>query len=93
MPSFESANIGHLTVIADGQIDLALMSIAAPPSPLIVLGELAHEPMVFVCAPTPAGRQPTRAPHKPHRTRPHPVPDRLGHPTPNYDVKDIAHCA
>ncbi len=47
-----TGSAGHLTAIADGQMDLALVSIAAPPSSLIVLRELTDEPMVFVCAST-----------------------------------------
>lgn len=40
---------GHLAAIADGQMDLALVSISAPPSPLVALRKLTDEPMVFVC--------------------------------------------
>jgi DNA-binding transcriptional LysR family regulator len=47
-----TGSAGHLTAIADGQMDLALVSIAASPSPRIVLRELSHEPMVFVCTAT-----------------------------------------
>jgi DNA-binding transcriptional LysR family regulator len=45
-----TGSAGHLTAIADGQMDLALVSITEPPSPLIALRELTSEPMVFVCA-------------------------------------------
>jgi len=44
-----TGSAGHLTAIADGQMDLALVSITAPGSPLITLRELMREPMVFVC--------------------------------------------
>lgn len=44
-----TGSAGHLAAIADGQMDLALVSISTPPSPLIALRELTHEPMVFVC--------------------------------------------
>ena len=44
-----TGSAGHLTAIADGQMDLALVSITAPGSPLVTLRELMREPMVFVC--------------------------------------------
>src|ERR1700744_2472982 len=44
-----TGSAGHLTAIADGQMDLALVSITAPVSPLVTLRELMREPMVFVC--------------------------------------------
>jgi DNA-binding transcriptional LysR family regulator len=44
-----TGSAGHLTSIADGQMDLALVSITAPGSPLVTLRELMREPMVFVC--------------------------------------------
>src|ERR1700744_4670823 len=44
-----TGSAGHLTAIADGQMDLALVSINAPGSPLVTLRELMREPMVFVC--------------------------------------------
>ena len=47
-----TGSAGHLTAIADGHMDLALVSITSPPSPFISLRELTHEPMVFVCAST-----------------------------------------
>jgi DNA-binding transcriptional LysR family regulator len=47
-----TGSAGHLAAIADGQMDLALVSIASPPSPLVTLRELTREPMVFVCEST-----------------------------------------
>jgi DNA-binding transcriptional LysR family regulator len=44
-----TGSAGHLAAIADGQMDLALVSISMPPSPLVALRELTAEPMVFVC--------------------------------------------
>jgi DNA-binding transcriptional LysR family regulator len=44
-----TGSAGHLAAIADGQMDLALVSISTPPSTLITLRELTREPMVFVC--------------------------------------------
>jgi DNA-binding transcriptional LysR family regulator len=44
-----TGSAGHLAAIADGQMDLALVSISSPPSPLVELRELTREPMVFVC--------------------------------------------
>ncbi len=44
-----TGSAGHLAAIADGQMDLALVSINAPGSPLVALRELMREPMVFVC--------------------------------------------
>jgi DNA-binding transcriptional LysR family regulator len=44
-----TGSAGHLTAIADGQMDLALVSVGAPASPLVMLRELMREPMVFVC--------------------------------------------
>src|ERR1700743_3657302 len=44
-----TGSAGHLTAIADGQMDLALVSITAPGSPLVAMRELMSEPMVFVC--------------------------------------------
>jgi DNA-binding transcriptional LysR family regulator len=44
-----TGSAGHLTAIADGQMDLALVSISASVSPLVTLRELMREPMVFVC--------------------------------------------
>jgi DNA-binding transcriptional LysR family regulator len=46
-----TGSAGHLTAIADGQMDLALVSITAPGSQLVALRELMREPMVFVCEP------------------------------------------
>jgi DNA-binding transcriptional LysR family regulator len=44
-----TGSAGHLTAIADGQMDLALVSITSPGSQLVTLRELMREPMVFVC--------------------------------------------
>jgi DNA-binding transcriptional LysR family regulator len=44
-----TGSAGHLTAIADGQMDLALVSISSPGSQLVALRELLSEPMVFVC--------------------------------------------
>jgi DNA-binding transcriptional LysR family regulator len=44
-----TGSAGHLTAIADGRMDLALVSINTPGSPLVTLRELMREPMVFVC--------------------------------------------
>jgi DNA-binding transcriptional LysR family regulator len=44
-----TGSAGHLAAIADGQMDLALVSIQSSPSPLVALRELTREPMVFVC--------------------------------------------
>jgi DNA-binding transcriptional LysR family regulator len=44
-----TGSAGHLTAIADGRMDLALVSIASPGSQLVALRELMREPMVFVC--------------------------------------------
>ncbi len=47
-----TGSAGHLTAIADGRMDLALVSIASPGSQLVSLRELMREPMVFVCEST-----------------------------------------
>src|ERR1700756_1799760 len=47
-----TGSAGHLAAIADGKMDLALVSIQSSPSPLVALRELMREPMVFVCEPT-----------------------------------------
>jgi DNA-binding transcriptional LysR family regulator len=47
-----AGSAGHLTAIADGRMDLALVSIASPGSQLVRLRELMREPMVFVCEST-----------------------------------------
>jgi DNA-binding transcriptional LysR family regulator len=44
-----TGSAGHLDAIANGQMDLALVSISSAPSRLVALQELTHEPMVFVC--------------------------------------------
>ena len=47
-----TGSAGHLGAIADGQMDLALVSITSPGSRLVTLRELTREPMVFVCEPS-----------------------------------------
>ena len=47
-----TGSAGHLDAIANGQMDLALVSIPSSPSPLVVLQRLTQEPMVFVCEST-----------------------------------------
>jgi DNA-binding transcriptional LysR family regulator len=47
-----TGSAGHLDAIANGQMDLALVSIPSSPSQLIVLQRLTQEPMVFVCEST-----------------------------------------
>jgi DNA-binding transcriptional LysR family regulator len=44
-----TGSAGHLDAIADGKMDLALVSISSSPSRLVAVRELTHEPMVFVC--------------------------------------------
>jgi DNA-binding transcriptional LysR family regulator len=44
-----TGSAGHLAAIADGQMDLALVSIQSSPSSLVTLRELTREPMVLVC--------------------------------------------
>jgi DNA-binding transcriptional LysR family regulator len=44
-----TGSAGHLDAIANGQMDLALVSIPSSPSPLVVLQRLTQEPMVLVC--------------------------------------------
>jgi DNA-binding transcriptional LysR family regulator len=44
-----TGSAGHLEAIADGKMDLALVSLSASPSRLVAVRELMHEPMVFVC--------------------------------------------
>ncbi len=44
-----TGSAGHLTAIADGHMDIALVSTNAAGSPLVTLRELMREPMVFVC--------------------------------------------
>jgi DNA-binding transcriptional LysR family regulator len=44
-----TGSAGHLSAIADGRMDLALVSSTSPGSPLVSLRELMREPMVFVC--------------------------------------------
>jgi DNA-binding transcriptional LysR family regulator len=47
-----TGSAGHMDAIADGHMDLALVSIPSPPSAQIALLKLAQEPMVFVCEPS-----------------------------------------
>lgn len=47
-----TGSAGHLAAIADGEMDLALVSIQSSPSPLVALRELTREPMVFACEAT-----------------------------------------
>jgi DNA-binding transcriptional LysR family regulator len=47
-----TGSAGHLAAIADGRMDLALVSIQSSPSPLVALRELTREQMVFVCEST-----------------------------------------
>jgi DNA-binding transcriptional LysR family regulator len=44
-----TGSAGHLTAIADGRMDLALVSSTSVGSSLVRLRELMREPMVFVC--------------------------------------------
>jgi DNA-binding transcriptional LysR family regulator len=47
-----TGSAGHLDAIADGKMDLALVSISSSPSRLVSFQQLTEEPMVFVCEPT-----------------------------------------
>jgi DNA-binding transcriptional LysR family regulator len=47
-----TGSAGHMDAIADGHMDLALVSIPSPPSAQIALLKLTQEPMVFVCEPS-----------------------------------------
>jgi DNA-binding transcriptional LysR family regulator len=44
-----TGSAGHLNAIADGKMDLALVSLSSSTSRLVAVRELTHEPMVFVC--------------------------------------------
>jgi DNA-binding transcriptional LysR family regulator len=44
-----TGSAGHLNAIADGHMDVALVSTTAPGSRVVRLRELMREPMVFVC--------------------------------------------
>src|SRR5271170_4088639 len=44
-----TGSAGHLDAIADGKMDLALVSISSSPSRLVSFRQLTEEPMVFVC--------------------------------------------
>jgi DNA-binding transcriptional LysR family regulator len=46
-----TGSAGHLDAIADGKMDLALVSISSSPSRLLSFQQLTEEPMVFVCEP------------------------------------------
>lgn len=61
---------GHLDAIADGKMDLALVSLASSSSRLVAVRELVHEPMVFVCESSHvlAGRRHVHSPSSPGRT-------------------------
>ena len=76
-----TGSAGHLEAIADGQMDLALVSIPSSPSRLVAVQELTHEPMVFVCESHPcAGTSPPCAARRPRRARLHPLPTWMGNP-------------
>lgn len=47
-----TGSAGHLDAIADGKMDLALVSLSSSPSRLVTFRELTEEPMVFVCEST-----------------------------------------
>jgi DNA-binding transcriptional LysR family regulator len=44
-----TGSAGHLDAIADGKMDLALVSLSSSTSRLVAVRELTHEHMVFVC--------------------------------------------
>jgi DNA-binding transcriptional LysR family regulator len=44
-----TGSAGHLDAIADGKMDLALVSLSSSSSRLVTVRELTHEPMMFVC--------------------------------------------
>ncbi|OBA59849.1 hypothetical protein A5647_15240 [Mycobacterium sp. 1100029.7] len=44
-----TGSAGHLEAIADGKMDLALVSLGSSPSRLVSVRELMHEPMMFAC--------------------------------------------
>ncbi|SPM42076.1 DNA-binding transcriptional regulator, LysR family, partial [Mycobacterium numidiamassiliense] len=44
-----TGSAGHLDAIADGKMDLALVSISSSSSSLLAFRQLTEEPMVFVC--------------------------------------------
>lgn len=46
-----AGSAGHIAEVADGTLDLALISIPGRPSPLVDVWQLAREPMLFVCSP------------------------------------------
>jgi DNA-binding transcriptional LysR family regulator len=47
-----TGSAGHLDAIANGKMDLALVSLASSPSRFVTFRELTEEPMVFVCEST-----------------------------------------
>lgn len=47
-----TGSAGHLDAIANGQMDLALVSVPSPPSEQIALLKLTQEPMVLMCEAT-----------------------------------------
>ncbi len=47
-----TGSAGHLDAIANGQMDLALVSVPSPPSEQIALLKLTQEPMVLLCEAT-----------------------------------------
>ena len=47
-----TGSAGHLDAIADGKMDLALVSLSSSPSRFVTFRELTEEPMVFVCEST-----------------------------------------
>lgn len=46
-----AGSAGHLSEVADGTLDLALITTPGMPNPLVDIRELAGEPMMFVCSP------------------------------------------
>lgn len=46
-----SGSAGHVADVADGNLDLALVSTPGMPTPLVDIRELGREPMTFVCSP------------------------------------------
>lgn len=44
-----AGSAGHIAAIADGTLDLALISTPGRPSPLVEVRELGQEPMMFMC--------------------------------------------
>lgn len=46
-----AGSAGHVADVADGKLDLALVSTPGMPTPLVDIRELSREPMMFVCSP------------------------------------------